>query len=78
MLGGNLIDRYAGVNIGTGGFSNTDTGQKGAICAGVIAGAIWARRGVGMIEAAEHLKVLAQFFQRLHGATKLEIRTAGC
>ena len=58
LIGGHLIDRNAGVNIGPRRFANAHAGKERAVGAGMIAGAVGPRRRIDVVQAAEHLHVL--------------------
>ncbi len=73
LIGGHLIDRNAGVNIGPGRFANAHAGEERAVGAGMITGAVGAGCGIDVIQAAQHLHVLLQILQRLHRVVEFEI-----
>src|SRR5437773_7402953 len=73
LIGGNLDNRNARVNVRAGGFFDADAGQEGATGSRVIASAIRAGRGVDMVQAAENLQAFFDVLQRLHRAVEFKI-----
>ena len=60
LLGDDLVDRDAGVDVGPGGLLDPDAGQEGAAGPGVVAGAVAAGGGVEVVEAAEDLDLVLE------------------
>ena len=75
LLGGDLIDRNARVNIGPRRFAHPHAGEERSIGPGMVAGAIGSRRGVNVIQPAQHLHVVFQILQRLHRVVEFELRS---
>ena len=62
--GDHLVDRDAGADVGRA-LVQADAGEERAVAAGVVAGAVGARLGVLVVEAAEDLDHVAVRLQRL-------------
>ena len=75
LLGGHLIDRNARVNIGPRRFAHPHTREKRSVGPGMVACAIGSRRGVNMIQPAQHLHAVFQILQRLHRVVEFELRS---
>ena len=72
LAGNQLVDGNSRADVG-GAFLQTDPGEKSAIAAGVIAGAVRPGFGVLVIQAAEDLEVLPLLFQRLQRGAEFMI-----
>ena len=75
LLGSHLIDRNAGVNIGPGRLAHSHAGEKRSVGPGMVAGAIGSRRGINVIQPAQHLHAVFQILQRLHRVVEFELRS---
>src|SRR5262249_20832644 len=73
LVGDELVDRNAGMDVGAGRFAHAHTGEERAIGAGVIARAVGTGGRVYVIQAGEDLNVLLERLQRLHGLGQLEV-----
>src|SRR5438034_10608004 len=73
LIGRNLVDGNARMNVRAGGFLDADAGQERATGAGVVARAVRPGRRVDMVQAAEDLQALFDVLQRLHGAIQFEV-----
>ena len=73
LVGDDLIDGDAGVNVGAGCFLNAHAGEKSAAGPGMIARAIRTRSGVDMVHTAQDLQLILQLRQWLHCWRELEI-----
>ena len=68
LIRDNLIDGNAGLDVGARGLLHAHTGEERAAGPRVIAGTVGTGRGVHVVHAAEHLKLV------LHGRERLERR----
>src|SRR5438105_2601887 len=73
LIGRNLVDGNARVNVRAGGFLDADSGQERATGARVVACAVRPRSGVDMVKAAEDLQVFFDVLQRLHRAVEFKV-----
>ena len=72
-LGGHLVDRDPGVNVGAGRLLHPDAGEKRAAGPRMIARPIRAGSGIDLVEAAQDLKMLLDLFKRLQRLVELEV-----
>ena len=72
LTGDDLVDRNANPNISRA-FVQPDAGQENTIAARVIAAAIGPAIGTQVIQTAEDLQVLPDFFQWLERTVEFEI-----
>src|SRR5947207_13491125 len=73
LIGRNLVDRNARMDVRPGGFLDADTGQECATGARVVACAVWPWSGVDMVQAAEDLQALFDVLQRLHRTVEFKV-----
>ena len=73
LVGCNLVDGNARVNVRAGGFLDADAGQEGATGARVVTGAVRAGRGVDVVQLAQDLQAFFDVLQRLHRAVEFKI-----
>src|SRR5581483_5729986 len=58
VVGHDLVDGHAGVDVGAAGLLDADAGEEGAAGAGVVTAAVVAGGGVAVVEAAEDLDLV--------------------
>src|SRR5262245_56175820 len=75
LVGRNLVDGDTRVNVRAGGFFDADAGQERATGAGVVTGAVRARRGVDVVQPAQDLQAFFDVLQWLHRAVEFKILT---
>src|SRR3989442_10954228 len=73
LIGRNLVDGNARMNVRAGGLLDADTGQERATGARVVAGAVRSGRRVDMVQAAENLQAFFDVLQRLHRAVEFKV-----
>ena len=73
LIGDRLVDRNASTNIGRA-LIKAHAGEKHAVAARVVATAVVAGAGVGVVEPADDLQLVTQRRERLERGTKIEIR----
>src|SRR3989442_10156971 len=73
LIGRNLVDGNARMNVRAGGFLDADAGQERATGARVVTCAVRPRSGVDMVKAAENLQAFFDVFQRLHRAVEFKV-----
>ena len=72
VLGRDLVDRDAVLDVGAGGLARMHAGQVGRGGTGMVAGTVAERGAVPMPEAREDQRVLAERLERLHHPRVLE------
>ena len=72
-LGGHLVDRDPGVNVGAGRLLHPDAGQKRAAGPRMIARPVRAGSRIDLVQAAQDLKMLLDLFKRLQRLGELEL-----
>ena len=71
MLRRHLVDRRADLNVGPGRLLRPATGQERRAGPGMIAGPVGPGGGVDVVEPGDHLQLVAQRGERLHGRAEL-------
>ena len=72
-LGGHLVDRNPGVDVGAGGLADAHAGQKCAARSRVVAGTVQPAVGVDVVQPAHDLDLVLDLLERLQGAVELEV-----